>query len=134
METKNYTLGHHLVAFLDVQGQREKFKELRLPQNAEEEAQVKEVLRQTAGFVVDLRNVFQHQFEIFEKGAGMSAHSKEPVRPNFVGFSDLFVTSAQGRQLAPLPINDVLEGLRFSSLTIMPSKSICLNPCFCTLI
>jgi hypothetical protein len=93
MEAKNYTLGHHLVAFLDVQGQRERFVELRLPRNAEEEAQVKEVLRQTAGFIVELRNVFRHQFEIFEKGAGMGAHSKEPVRPNFVGFSDLFVTS-----------------------------------------
>ncbi|MFZ3256273.1 MAG: DUF5677 domain-containing protein, partial [Candidatus Acidiferrales bacterium] len=56
-------------------------------------AQVKEVLRQTAGFVVDLRNVFQHQFEIFEKSVDMGAHSKEPVRPNFVGFSDSFVTS-----------------------------------------
>jgi Family of unknown function (DUF5677) len=93
IEPKNYTLGHHLVAFLDVQGQRERFRELRLPQNAEGEAQVKEVLRQTAGFVVELRDVFRHQFEIFEKGANMGAHGKEPVRPNFVGFSDSFVTS-----------------------------------------
>lgn len=93
IEPMNYTLGHHLVAFLDVQGQRERFRELRLPHNAEEEAQVKEVLRQTAGFVVGLRNVFQHQFEIFEKSIDMGAHSKEPVRPNFVGFSDSFVTS-----------------------------------------
>ena len=45
MEAKNYTLGRHLVTFLDVQGQRERFVELRLPRNAEEEAQVKEVLR-----------------------------------------------------------------------------------------
>jgi hypothetical protein len=80
------------------QGQREKFKELRLPQNAEEEARVKEVLRQTAGFVVDLRNVFRGQFEIFEKGANMGAHSQEPVRPNFVGFSDSFVTSVPLRR------------------------------------
>jgi hypothetical protein len=93
IEPKNYTLGHHLVVFLDVQGQRERFRELRLPRNAEEEAQVKEVLRQTAGFVVELRNVFRHQFEIFEKGAGMAAHTKEPARPNFVGFSDSFITS-----------------------------------------
>jgi hypothetical protein len=93
IEPKNYTLGYHLVAFLDVQGQRERFRELRLPQNAEEEAQVKEVLRQTAGFVVDLRNLFQHQFEIFEKSVDMGAHSEGPVRPNFVGFSDSFVTS-----------------------------------------
>jgi hypothetical protein len=28
MKADNYTLGHHLVAFLDVLGQRERFKEL----------------------------------------------------------------------------------------------------------
>jgi len=93
MEAKNFKLGHHLVAFLDVLGQRDKFRGLRLPTNTDEEAQVKEVLRQTAGFVVDLRRVFQTQFEVFEKGAGMRAHTKEPLRPNFVGFSDSFVTS-----------------------------------------
>jgi hypothetical protein len=93
MDPKIYRLGHHLVAFLDVLGQRDKFRGLRLPTNADEEAQVREVLRQTAGFVVDLRRVFQTQFEEFEKGAGMGTYTKEPLRPNFVGFSDSFVTS-----------------------------------------
>jgi hypothetical protein len=93
METTNYKLGHHLVAFLDVLGQRDKFRGLCLPTNAEEEDRVKEVLRQTAGFVVDLRKVFQTQFEAFESGsAKMRAHTKEPLRPTFVGFSDSFVT------------------------------------------
>jgi hypothetical protein len=41
MENKNYILGHHLVAFLDVLGQREKFKGLQLPTNAHEEEHVK---------------------------------------------------------------------------------------------
>ncbi|HVB57987.1 MAG TPA: hypothetical protein VNE63_16380 [Candidatus Acidoferrales bacterium] len=95
METKNYTLGHHLVAFLDVLGQRERFRELRLPKTAEEETQVKEVLRNTAGFVVSLRELFQTQFQVFEAGASrMRAHTKKPLRPNFIGFSDSFVTSA----------------------------------------
>jgi hypothetical protein len=94
MKNGNYTLGHHLVAFLDVLGQRESFRGLRLPKNAEEEAQVKEVLRKTAGFVVSLREVFQTQFQVFEAGAaGMRAHTKETLRPNFIGFSDSFVTS-----------------------------------------
>jgi hypothetical protein len=93
-ETKNYKLGHHLVAFLDVLGQRDKFRGLQLPTNTEEETQVKEVLRQTAGFVVNLRRVFQTQFKAFEAGsAKMRAHTKEPLRPNFVGFSDSFITS-----------------------------------------
>jgi hypothetical protein len=48
-QPKNFKLGHHLVGFLDVLGQRERFRGLRLPTNAEEDAQVKEVLRQTAG-------------------------------------------------------------------------------------
>jgi hypothetical protein len=94
METENYKLGHHLVAFLDVLGQRDKFKGLRLPTNAEEEAHVKEILRQTAGFVVGLRKVFQNVFKAFEAGsATLRAHTMEPLRPNFVGFSDSFVTS-----------------------------------------
>jgi hypothetical protein len=94
MENRNYKLGHHLVAFLDVLGQRDKFRGLRLPTNAKEKTEVKEVLRQTAGFVLDLRKVFQNQFEAFEAGlATMRAHTNEPLRPHFVGFSDSFVTS-----------------------------------------
>lgn len=94
MKNGNYTLGHHLVAFLDVLGQRESFRGLRLPKNAEEETQVKEVLRKTAGFVVSLREIFQTQFQVFEAGAaGMRVHTKETLRPNFIGFSDSFVTS-----------------------------------------
>jgi hypothetical protein len=97
MKNGNYTLGHHLVAFLDVLGQRESFRGLRLPKNAEEEAQVKEVLRKTAGFVVSLREVFQTQFQVFEAGAaGMRAHTKETLRPNFIGFSDYSLFSAVG--------------------------------------
>ena len=53
MEKRTYRLGHHLVAFLDVLGQRDKFRGLKKPSNAQEEDEVKEVLRQTAGFVVE---------------------------------------------------------------------------------
>ena len=59
MEKRMYKLGHHLVAFLDVLGQRDKFRGLKKPTNAQEEDEVKEVLRQTAGFVAELRTVFQ---------------------------------------------------------------------------
>lgn len=105
METRNFKLGHHLVAFLDVLGQRGRFRGLRMPTNADEEAQVKEVLKQTAGFVLELRGTFQSQFEVFEKGAYMGAHTKRSLRPNFVGFSDSFVTSVplrnEGGDLVP---------------------------------
>jgi hypothetical protein len=99
MEQRVYRLGHHLVAFLDVLGQRDKFRGLKRPPNAKEEGEVKEVLRQTAGFVVELRTVFQTQFEVFEAGAqSMRRHTNEAVRPSFIGFSDSFVTSVPLRE------------------------------------
>ena len=99
-------LGHHLVAFLDVLGQRDRLRGLKKPANAQEEDEVKEVLRQTAGFVVELRTVFQNQFEAFEAGTpSMQRHTKEPLRPSFTGFSDSFVTSVplreEGHELVP---------------------------------
>jgi hypothetical protein len=107
MGKRTYRLGHHLVAFLDVLGQRDKFRGLKKPSNAQEEDRVKEVLRQTAGFVVELRTVFQTQFEVFEAGASnMQRHTKEPLRPSFIGFSDSFVTSVplreEGHELVPV--------------------------------
>src|SRR5579872_4699117 len=107
MEKKMYKLGYHLVAFLDVLGQRDKFRGLKMPTNAQEEDEVKEVLRQTAGFVAELRTVFQTQFEVFEAGAlNMRRHTKQPLRPSFTGFSDSFVTSVplreEGYELMPV--------------------------------
>jgi hypothetical protein len=107
VEEKVYRLGRHLVAFMDVLGQRDKFRGLKQPTDAREEGEVKEVLRQTAGFVVELRTVFQHQFEAFEAGApNIQRHTKEPVRPSFTGFSDSFVTSVplweKGHELVPI--------------------------------
>jgi hypothetical protein len=94
MEKRNFRLGHHLVAFLDVLGQSEKFKQLRLPKTPEEHAEVGEVVRQTAGFVLDLRGAFDKQFQAFEAGSpNMQRHTKEPLRPNFIGISDSLVTS-----------------------------------------
>lgn len=93
VEQKHYILGHHLVAFLDVLGQRrEQLRQLRLPETPDEETHAKELIKNTAGYVLGLRQLFQTQFEMFEKGAQMDAYTKEPVRPNFVGFSDSFVT------------------------------------------
>jgi hypothetical protein len=68
MENKHYQLGYHLTVFLDVQGQREKFKGLRLPKTPDEHAAVQEVLKDTAGFVVGLRDTFRRNFEAFEAG------------------------------------------------------------------
>jgi hypothetical protein len=94
MEKKHLQLRNHLVAFLDVLGQRERFKALYLPSTPEERAEVAAVLTQTAGFVLELRNIFDKQFTAFESGLpNIRKYTDEPLRPRFVGFSDSFVTS-----------------------------------------
>jgi hypothetical protein len=128
MEKRMYKLGHHLVAFLDVLGQRDKFRGLKKPTNAQEEDEVKEVLRQTAGFVAELRTVFQSQFEVFEAGASnMQRHTKEPLRPSFTGFSDSFVTSVslreEGDELVPVvTVFSALSAACVVMLTALASK------------
>jgi len=128
MEKRMYKLGHHLVAFLDVLGQRDKFRGLKKPTNAQEESEVKEVLRQTAGFVAELRTVFQTQFEVFEAGAmNMRRHTKEPLRPSFTGFSDSFVTSVplreEGSELVPIvTVFSALSAACVVMLTALASK------------
>ena len=129
METKMYKLGHHLVAFLDALGQRDKFRGLKKPTTAQEEDEVREALRQTAGFVAELRTVFQTQFEVFvEAGAtNMQRHTKEPLRPSFTGFSDSFVTSVplreEGYELVPVvTVFSALSAACVVMLTALASK------------
>lgn len=94
MSVINLQLGNHLVAFLDVLGQREKFKSLHVPTTPEDKSKVAEVLRHTAGFVLELRKVFDTQFTAFEAGlSNLKKHTDKSVRPKFMGFSDSFVTS-----------------------------------------
>ena len=128
MEKRIYKLGHHLVVFLDVLGQRDKFRGLKRPANAQEEAEVTEVLRQTAGFVVELRTVFQKQFEAFEAGTpNMQRHTKELLRPSFIGFSDSFVASVplreEGHELVPIvTVFSALSAACVVMLTALASK------------
>src|SRR5260370_34434949 len=91
MENKTYRLGYDLTVFLDVQGQREKSKVLRLPKTPDEHAAVQEVLKDTAGFVVGLRDAFRRNVEAFE--AGISRKKGEHLQRRFVRFSDSFVVS-----------------------------------------
>jgi hypothetical protein len=123
-QPKIFTLGHHLVAFLDVLGQRDRFRQLRLPRTAEEESQVKEVLKSTAGFVLALREMFARQFETFEAGlSNIRAHAKEPLRPKFIGFSDSFVTSVPLRNNGGdlTPVVKVFSCLSAASIVMLSS-------------
>lgn len=124
MEQRHLQLGHHLVAFLDVLGQRERFRELKQPKTAEESIAVAEVLRQTAGFVIDLRRIFGQQFQSFD--AGLTYIKKETnasILPRFVGFSDSFVTSVplhnQGGEL--VPIITVFSALAAAAIVMLTS-------------
>jgi hypothetical protein len=90
----SYTLGSHIVAFIDALGQRERFRELKIPKTADEHAHVEKVLTDTAGFVVKLREMYRKQFAAFAAGISRQVVPVEvSVQPNFVGFSDSFVTS-----------------------------------------
>ena len=124
MEKRHLRLGYHLVAFLDVLGQREKFKALQLPKTPEQAAAVAEILRQTAGFVLELRKGFEEHFTRFESGLiNLKQHTSEPVRPKFVGFSDSFVTSVPLHSDTSdlVPIISVFSSLSAAATVMMTS-------------
>jgi hypothetical protein len=125
MKKRIFDLGWHLVALLDVQGQRERFGELHLPKSPEDAETIGEVLRQTAGFVLDLREAFDEQFENFHTGATilMRPHTQEPVRPKFLGFSDSFVASVPLRNDGGdlLPIVRVFSALSAAAVVMLMS-------------
>lgn len=128
MEKRNYKLGYHLVTFLDVLGQRDKLRQLQNPKNPEEEDEVKEVLRQTAGFVAELRAVYQNQFKTFENTAqNMRRHAARSWIPSFTGFSDSFITSVplrkEGSELVPIvAVFSALSAASAVILTALASK------------
>lgn len=124
MGQRHLQLRHHLVAYLDVLGQRERFRRLRQPKTTEEATEVAEVLRQTAGFVLDLRRVFAEQFQWFEAGlVSFKKQTDASVSPLFMGFSDSFVTSVplrnQGNEM--VPIISVFSALAAAAIVMLTS-------------
>lgn len=121
MEKTSFRLEYHLVAFLDVLGQREKFKALHLPTSPEDKENVAEVLKQTAGFVLELRKTFDNNFTAFESGlSNLKQHTHKSVRPKFVGFSDSFVTSVPIRnQDGDLPLMITIVSALSAAATVM---------------
>jgi hypothetical protein len=124
MKKRHLQLGHHLVAFLDVLGQRDRFRKLYQPKTPEEAATVAEELRQTAGFVLDLRRVFSQQFKIFEAtSTNVKRLTKKSARPKFIGFSDSFVTSVPLRNDSGdlVPIVSVFSALSAAAVVMLTS-------------
>jgi len=121
MGMTSFRLEYHLVAFLDVLGQRERFKALRLPTTPEDKEKVVEVLRQTAGFVLELRKTFDKNFTAFESGlSNLKKHTDKSVRPKFVSFSDSFITSVPIRnQEGDLPLMVTIVSALSAAATVM---------------
>jgi hypothetical protein len=127
-EEKQLTLGSYLVAFLDVLGQREKFRQLRLPKTPQEYTTVQGVLTDTVGFVFSLRRVFQKNFELFKEGlVSMPSTVKANSTPDFMGFSDSFIAfvalRSEDEHLTPnVRIYSALSAASIVMVTALASK------------
>lgn len=93
MAKKKYDFGWYMVAFLDVQGQRDKFRRLRVPTTDAEVQAVGEVVLQTAGFVDSLRDQLREEFRDLEERVSKSWGLRVSLQPKFTGFSDSLVVS-----------------------------------------
>jgi hypothetical protein len=93
MAKAQYDCGWYLVAFLDVQGQREKFRNLKVPNNDAEREALNTVVLGTAGFVDRLRDQLRAELQDFEAEVSKSWGLTESLLPRFAAFSDSLVMS-----------------------------------------
>ena len=91
-DSPEFTLAWDIVAFLDVMGQKEKLLQLRMPKTPGEHIATQEVLRDTAGFVLKLRSVYQENYERFQSAlTSLPPYAK--AMPELLCFSDSFISS-----------------------------------------
>lgn len=93
MAKEKYDFGFYLVAYLDVQGQRERFRKLKVPTTDAEAQAVSEVVLETAGFVDSLRDQLRDELRDFEERVSKSWGLLESLQPKFTAFSDSLVMS-----------------------------------------
>jgi hypothetical protein len=93
MVKEKYDFGWYMVAYLDVQGQREKFRKLKVPTTDVEAQAVSEVVLETAGFIDLLRDQMREEFRDFEERISKSWELHESLQPKFTAFSDSLVVS-----------------------------------------
>lgn len=75
----------HVVAFLDILGQREAFHEIKgLPRDTKGKAQLIEVLKKTIGFVPKFRQGFKDIFERYAETTGKEKEIPEQFRNEFM--------------------------------------------------
>ena len=122
--------GYHAVAFLDILGQQNEWKEEEgLPENKEEFDILLKKLRRTIGFIDELRKQLKATSEIMSGESEFQSKLSEPIKSEFKRlknsdviiqtFSDSFVVSASLRitKDVPVPINGLREILFGSALT-----------------
>lgn len=82
---EDWHYGYHAVAFLDILGQREAFREIRgVPHDPAGETQLIEVLKRTVGFVPKFREGFQNIFETYAQQTGKELELPEEFREEFL--------------------------------------------------
>ncbi len=123
MPAQDWTLTNNLVLLVDVLGQRGKLKGVRFPSNAEEAAELAKLIRDTVGFVEQLRREFRRWFDGVGKPTAVLDEIPVEQREAFLaarrtdvrllGFSDTTVAwvSMQGDPTQNVPVNGVYAAL-----------------------
>jgi hypothetical protein len=101
MENKNYQYGYYIIGFVDVLGQREKLRQLRrLPKDDVDRENTIAILKETAGYVMQLREILAKYFQqlltpgplLAELPPGVQEQFKAArTAPHYRGFSDSLV-------------------------------------------
>lgn len=82
---EDWHYGFHVVAFLDILGQREAFKGLQgVPRTPAEEALLIDVLKQTVAFVPKFRSGFQDIFKTYSESSGKELELPAEFRDEFL--------------------------------------------------
>lgn len=93
MAKTQYDSAWYLVAFLDVQGQREKLRDIKVPTNEAEKAKLDQAMLETAGFIDSLRDQLRGELKEFEETISKSWGLNESLKPRFASFSDSLTMS-----------------------------------------
>jgi hypothetical protein len=93
----------YLVAYVDILGQRAKIRDLRMPLNQEDYDRTLASLKETAGVVLGLRDMFETSFSELSKPSEISNNLSPEMQSeimklrrneiNFMGFSDSIIVS-----------------------------------------
>jgi hypothetical protein len=130
-QRNSFSIGHYLVALIDILGQKEKLLELKdLPAFPEEHKRFIETLKDTYGVVETFRNAFDTFFQRFLSDSSKGFPLPAPLRQQF---ADLRVTSVKTQRFADtvivyaslrtdagnVPLNGVFAALLACSSTFL---------------